>query len=245
MDPQNMKFTFVVIILIMSVLTTFLTFLLRKRMLQKKESAQAETKQKREPERFVGERVYSLALRGKYKFVLRAMYAVVIVIPVVVMMVLSNVAGHHPQGLAALSGKLWILMVVMAGWSGSTILFLRTMSRRRQGTRIVLSIDGVRYLAPKVGIFPLRDVFIRWDRIESVRSENPQHPSVITVSSPEGSFHFDSLHAREVSPYVVNGEFTPLDNRNDLHRDLVEYSSLQTDPKSSLSPQKPTIIRAL
>jgi len=233
MESQSINMTIIILVLISSVLTSVMFVFLHKRQQQKQTISQAGNISPRTPERFTGGRVYSLALRGKYKLVMRLVTVIVGVMPVIMMLVFWKVMVGRPVDASPIADKLWIFGLATFAWSGLTILFLRAVIRHRAEMKVTLTSDGVRYTAPKVRIIPGRDVFIPWDQIASIDSKNPQHPSVITVSSSDGNFHFDSLHAVEVSPYAVDGECSPVDNGNDLHHDLLLYSGLLPQVESA------------
>jgi len=181
------------------------------------------------PLQFAGERMYSLALRGSDKFVLRLLCYTAAAMPVPVLVMLWYIAGP-------VSGRSLVVLIAMLCWSALTIWFLRSVVRHRQGTTVMLNTDGVRYRAPKVGLFPERSVFIRWDRIESVEARSSQYPSLISVSSSAGSFAFDRRYAREVSVYPIQGTYLPIRAGNDLYRDLREYSGLSAGSSSARTP---------
>ncbi len=238
MDNPSINTLLIILVLISSVVTAFLVLFLRKRSQKKPPTPAVEAAGPRVLPRFVGRRTYSLALRGKYKLIMRALSFGVGAMPVVVLTVLGTGAFRHSQNTSALSNNLWVFTLVLIAWSASTVLFLRMMFKRRQGTKVILSAEGVRYTAPKVGFVSARDTMIPWDQIEKVASQNPQHPSLITASSPAGSFSFDSLQAHEISAYPIDGIYMSLESGNDLYRDLLEYSGLQPQvgPLKSRAP---------
>jgi hypothetical protein len=217
------------IILLIGVLVSLsITFRLIRAMLskrlQKKLLVAPENGGASVPREFHGERAYSLAPRGRIKQIFKLINIVAAVLPVMVLAALWGADLH--RGILGLPATLrfWVFVTAMFAWSAMTLWFLRSLMRHRQGTTVSLSLSGVRFYAPQAGLFPARDIFIRWGRIENVAPANPQHPSLIAVDSPDGTFMFDSTQAQEVELYVVNGRFVPVDSGNDLYRDLVEHS---------------------
>jgi len=173
---------------------------------------------------FTGGRVYSLAIRGKYKTVFRLISLVAAGMPVVVLAILWSTNAHQGMAGSPATVRFWVFVVAMFAWSAMTLWFLRSLVRYRQGTIISLSSTGVHYYASPAGVFAAKDIFIPWDRIENVTSANPQHPSLIAVSSPYGKFTFDSQQAHEVQSIAVNGTFLTVDGEHSLYRDLLEFS---------------------
>lgn len=180
--------------------------------------------------RFSGRRVYSLPLFGKHKWLLHFIYGSTVIVPVSMAVVYWRAAGQHPGGMTGGNGYVWFVLIAAAVWAVSTIVFLRAVVRYRRLTTITLTADGVRYFAPKVGLFPRREVFMRWDEIENISRCSAQQPSVISVKSATDNFVFDSLRTIEVLTYPKDGEYPPVENGDDLYRNLVEYSGMPLPP---------------
>jgi len=183
--------------------------------------------------RFAGERVFSLALRGNDKFILRLMCYLAAAMPVPVLVVFWYALGRYGGSPFPISGKSWVMLSAMMVWSVMTIWLLRTTVRYRQRTTITLNIDGVRYRAPKVGLFPEREVSIRWEQIESIRAKSRKYPTLITVSSPTDGFVFDRRYAREVLRHPIQGAYLPVAGGNNLLHDLLEYSGRAVEATST------------
>jgi hypothetical protein len=163
--------------------------------------------------------------------VLRFIYGSTVVLPLMMVLGYWRATANYPEGIAGGSGNTWFVLAGAVVWSVTTVLFLRAMVRYRQQTAITLTANGVRYHAPKVGLFPKKDISVAWDDIQNVTLSNTQRQSVITVKSAKESFYFDLLQVVEVVPYPSDGEYTPLENGHDLYRDLLEHCGLPLPPE--------------
>jgi len=224
MDQQNLNMALMVIALVSLPTIAVLIYLLKRKRREYNPAGPSEPASRAMRREFSGERVYSLALRGKFKRIFQGINLVAAVMPLVVLAILWTANVHRGISGSAAAPYFWLFVVAMFAWSVMTLWFLRSLMRHRQGTTISLSSAGVRYYAPHVGLFAAKDIFIPWDRIESVTPANRQHPSLIGVHSPDGAFTFDSLQAQEVRPFAVNGRFVAVESGNDLYHDLLEYA---------------------
>ncbi len=238
MGQFNMTFGYM-IALSLSMIVIVAVFLWIRRKQQQKQTVTDNTDQPRVRKRFSGQRVYSLPLFGKYRWVLRFVYGSTVVLPLMMVLGYWRATANYPGGVAGGSGNTWFILAGAAVWSVTTVLFLRAMVRYRRQTAITLTADGVRYHAPKVGLFPKKDISMAWDEIQNVTLSNTQRQSVITVKSAKENFCFDLLQVVEVVPYPADGGYTTVENGHDLYCDLLEHSGLPLPPEmEKASPEK-------
>ncbi len=213
------------ILVLVLVLATILTLVLV-RVRRAGQPAETDTTEPRRsaPRLFTGERVYSLALRGKYRLFMRVAMISTGVMPLLVLPVLYAAAQHNPDGLFA--GRFWIFSLALVGWSGLTVLFLRALVQHRRRTTVTLTSEGVHYFAPSAGIFPARKLFIPWGAIDKVGPADPRNKTLLQVESAAGNFMFNCDQAREVVSSGIDGEFFLQDYGNDLYQDLLLYSGV-------------------
>jgi hypothetical protein len=176
--------------------------------------------------RFPGQRVYSIYQVRQHKWTLRFIYLGTGLLPLLMCLMYWRAVASHPGGMETGYHLAWVIPLGAVLWAALTILFLRTLIVYRTRTTITLNAEGVRFAAPKVGIFPRRDIFMQWAEIDGITPCSLRQPTVIQVFSGKLTFIFDSQRTREVAAGQPGTADHPAPEANSLYRDLLEYSGL-------------------
>jgi len=175
---------------------------------------------------FPGRRVYSVFQSGKRRWILHFICICAAILPLAMFLVYWRSLAGDAGGAGTGQRLNWILPAGATIWSILTIVFLRAMFVYRSRTTITLTPEGVHYFAPKVGLFPRRDLFMPWREIDGITPCSLRQPTLIQVFAGDRSFIFDAEQTREIAGGMPDDEIRQSSEGNSLYRDLLEYSGL-------------------